>query len=85
MEAMMPSNDSPNADFSDVESGSSSTAAQPSTGHSYTVRKGDSLSKIAKREYGDAQQWHRIYNANRDIINDPNLIQPGQVLQIPDA
>jgi nucleoid-associated protein YgaU len=81
----MPSNDRPNADFSDVESGSSSTAAQPSTGHSYTVRKGDSLSKIAKREYGDAQQWHRIYNANRDIINDPNLIQPGQVLQIPDA
>ena len=81
----MPNSDRPKADFSDVESGSSSTAAQPSAGHSYTVRKGDSLSKIAKREYGDPQQWHRIYDANRDIINDPDLIYPDQVLQIPDA
>jgi nucleoid-associated protein YgaU len=75
-------------DFSDVESGSSSTAPQPSTtetSHTYTVKKGDSLSKIAKREYGDAQQWHRIYDANRDTIDDPNLIQPGQVLHIPNA
>jgi nucleoid-associated protein YgaU len=85
MEGAMPNN--PKADFSDVESGSSSTASSPSagTGHSYTVRKGDSLSKIAKREYGDAQQWHRIYEANRDIIDNPDLIQPGQVLQIPNA
>ena len=47
--------DRPKADFSDVESGSSSTAPSPA-GRSYTVQKGDSLSKIAKREYGDAQQ-----------------------------
>jgi nucleoid-associated protein YgaU len=85
MEDTMPNSDRPKADFSDVESGSSSTAAQPSAGKSYTVRKGDSLSKIAKREYGDAQQWHRIFDANRDIINDPDLIYPDQVLQIPDA
>jgi nucleoid-associated protein YgaU len=87
MEDAMPTN-RPNADFSDVQSGSSSTAPSPSTpgtSHSYTVRKGDSLSKIAKREYGDAQQWHRIYDANRDKIDNPDLIQPGWVIQIPEA
>jgi nucleoid-associated protein YgaU len=75
----------PKADFSDVEGGSSSTAPSPATGRTYTVRKGDSLSKIAKREYGDAQQWHKIFEANRDTIKDPDLIYPGQVFRIPDA
>jgi nucleoid-associated protein YgaU len=79
----MPNDNSPKADFSDVQSGSSSTA--PAGSRSYTVKKGDSLSKIAKREYGDAQQWHRIYEANRDSISNPDLIQPGQVLQLPSA
>jgi nucleoid-associated protein YgaU len=76
----------PKADFSDVESGSSSTAPLSGTGErSYTVRKGDSLSRIAKREYGDAQQWRRIYEANRDMIDNPDLIYPGQVLRLPSA
>lgn len=79
--------DRPKADFSDVEGGSSSTASSPTTGtgRTYTIQKGDSLSKIAKREYGDAQQWRRIYEANRDTIKDPDLIHPGQVVRIPDA
>jgi nucleoid-associated protein YgaU len=79
--------DRPKADFSDVEGGSSSTASSPTTGmgRTYTIKKGDSLSKIAKREYGDAQQWRRIFEANRDIIKDPDLIHPGQVVRIPDA
>jgi len=76
--------DRPKADFSDVESGSSSTAPSPA-GRSYTVQKGDSLSKIAKREYGDAQQWRKIYEANRDLIANPDLIYPGQVFRIPEA
>ena len=76
--------DRPKADFSDVESGSSSTAPSPA-GRSYTVQKGDSLSKIAKREYGDAQQWRKIYEANRDLIPNPDLIYPGQVFRIPEA
>jgi nucleoid-associated protein YgaU len=70
------------ADFSDVRSGSSSTAAPART---YTVVAGDSLSKIAKREYGDASKWHRIFEANRDKIQDPDLIHPGQVLNLPPA
>jgi len=68
------------ADFSDVRGGSSSTAAFNRT---YTVVAGDSLSKIAKREYGDASKWHRIFEANRDKIENPDLIQPGQVLNLP--
>jgi nucleoid-associated protein YgaU len=72
-------------DFSDVRSGSSSTA--PSQGgafnRTYTVVAGDSLSKIAKREYGDASKWHRIFEANRDKIQNPDLIHPGQVLNLP--
>jgi nucleoid-associated protein YgaU len=80
----MPDSKQPKADFSDVESGSSSTAPAPS-GQQYTVVKGDSLSKIAKRVYGDAQQWRKIYEANRDQIKNPDLIYPGQTFTIPDA
>ena len=82
----MPDN-RPRPDFSDVESGSSSTAPRPSgpaSERTYTVRKGDSLSKIAKREYGDAQQWRRIYEANRTTIENPDLIYPGQVIRLPE-
>ena len=85
----MAANDNPGkADFSDVEGGSSSTAptSKPvETQRTITVKAGDSLSKIAKREYGDAQQWRRIYEANRDLIQNPDLIHPGQVFRIPEA
>jgi len=74
--------DKPAADFSDVQSGSSSTA--PATkSDTYTVKSGDSLSKIAKRVYGDPDKWHAIYAANRDTIKNPDLIHPGQVLTLP--
>ena len=49
----------------------------------YTVQRGDSLSKIAKRFYGDAMKYPIIFEANREIIKDPNLIYPGQRLRIP--
>ena len=65
-------------DFSNVQGGSSSTATK-----TYEVVSGDSLSKIAKREYGNASEWNRIYDANRDLLNDPNKIYPGQKLKIP--
>ena len=53
-------------------------------GKTYTVVQGDSLSKIAKREYGDASKWRQIYQANKDVIDNPDLIEPGQNLIIPD-
>lgn len=73
--------DRPIVDFSDVHGSSGSTS--PISTHRYTVQAGDSLSTIAEREYGDASQWRRIYEANRSTISNPNLIQPGQVLTLP--
>lgn len=75
--------DTNNADFSDVTSGSSSTAPRAAGQRTITVVAGDSLSKIAKRELGDAKKWHAIFEANRDKIKDPDLIHPGQVLTLP--
>jgi len=49
----------------------------------YTVKSGDTLSKIAKQFYGDASQWKKIHAANADVIKDPDKIQPGWNLQIP--
>jgi uncharacterized protein YidB (DUF937 family) len=74
-------------DFSNVKSGSSSAPAAPAAAaeETYTVVKGDSLSKIAKRVYGDAKKWRRIFEANRDQIENPDLIHPGQKLRIPKA
>jgi nucleoid-associated protein YgaU len=65
-------------DFSNVQSGGSSTATKV-----YEVKSGDSLSKIAKREYGDANAWKAIFEANKDILKDPDKIYPGQKLKIP--
>ena len=49
----------------------------------YTVKAGDTLEKIAARLYGDASQWRRIYDANRELLKTPNRIYPGQKLAIP--
>ena len=49
----------------------------------YTVAAGDSLSKIAKHFYGNAGEYMKIYEANRDKLNDPNAIKVGQQLVIP--
>jgi nucleoid-associated protein YgaU len=49
----------------------------------YTVKAGDTLSKIAKQHYGDANLYMRIFEANKNILRDPDKIQVGQVLQIP--
>lgn len=71
----------PKADFSGVSSSVDSTADVVEA--TYTVEKGDSLSKIAKHHLGDANAWNRIFEANRDILDDPDKIQPGQVLKLP--
>jgi nucleoid-associated protein YgaU len=49
----------------------------------YTVQSGDTLSKIAKNYYGDPNQYMRIFEANRDKLDNPNTIRPGQRLVIP--
>lgn len=59
----------------------------PSKENPYTqthvVQKGDTLSKIADQYYGDAALYPKIFEANRDILKDPNKIKPGQKLRIP--
>jgi len=67
-------------DFSDV-TGGASTSGEP---RKYVVKKGDSLSKIARQFYHDAKLWKKIYEANKDKIKNPDLIHPGQELIIPE-
>jgi len=50
----------------------------------YTVQAGDTLSKISRQFYGNASQYMKIFNANRSVLNDPNTINPGQELLIPE-
>lgn len=70
-------------DFSDVKSGASSTAPDAQTYETYEVQKGDSLSKIAKMKLGNGNLWKKIFDANTDILRDPDKIYPGQKLKIP--
>ncbi|MFC7301057.1 LysM peptidoglycan-binding domain-containing protein [Cognatiluteimonas weifangensis] len=72
-------------DFSNVRSDADTVpAGGPAAGmQTYTVRKGDTLSAIAQHHYGKASRWHAIFDANRDQLDDPDLIHPGQVLKLP--
>ena len=49
----------------------------------YTIVSGDTLSKIAKAHYGNAMDYPKIFEANREVIKDPDLIYPGQKIRIP--
>ncbi len=49
----------------------------------HTVKSGESLSKIAKQYYGNANQYNAIFDANTDQLKNPDMIHPGQVLKIP--
>jgi nucleoid-associated protein YgaU len=49
----------------------------------HVVQKGESLSKIAEQYYGDMMLYPQIFEANRDVLSDPNKIKPGQRLRIP--
>ena len=61
-----------------------SVVAKP-TAKFYEVQSGDSLSKIAKEFYGDPMRYNEIFEANKPMLKDPNLIYPGQMLRIPNA
>ncbi len=49
----------------------------------YTIEKGDTLSKIAQEKYGDASKWRALFDANKEVIEDPDMIYPGQQIRIP--
>jgi nucleoid-associated protein YgaU len=72
----------PPADFSKVR-GSVESTGEAAGERAHTVVAGDNLSGISRQYYGDARHWRALFDANRDQLDDPDLIQPGQVLRIP--
>ncbi len=75
-------------DFSNVQSTVVSTETVLGGGggggeQTYTIAKGDTLSHVAKRFYGKAKFWRQIHEANRDTIENPDRIFPGQVIRLP--
>jgi LysM repeat protein len=70
----------------DITVGPSSQTSAASAGgqlRTYTVQPGDTLSKISKDVYGNTSAYMKIFEANRDVLNDPDKIRPGQTLKIP--
>lgn len=67
----------------DIKATGVAAASSSSAASTYTVKSGDTLSKIAKQHLGDANAYMDIFNANRDQLQDPDKIKPGQVLKIP--
>lgn len=81
-----PNGDDVTAEINVDQSRSMAAAAgggQGQTGETYTVKSGDNLSKISKQFYGNANEYMRIFYANRGQLNDPDKIQVGQQLVIP--
>jgi nucleoid-associated protein YgaU len=64
-------------------SGGGTATATATAANTYTVKAGDTLSKIAKEHLGNANAYMDIFNANTDQLQDPDKIKPGQVLKIP--
>jgi nucleoid-associated protein YgaU len=75
--------DWPNEVVADIQATQKASAASSSATRTYTVKPGDTLSKIAKETLGSASEYMEIFNANRDQLIDPDKIKPGQVLKIP--
>lgn len=64
--------------------GGGEAAAPAAAGRTYTVKSGDTLSKIAREYLGDANAYMKIFDANKDQLSNPDMIKPGQVLKIPE-
>jgi LysM repeat protein len=73
------------AQFTYTSEGAPAAAPAPAAPavQTYTVKAGDTLSAIAKHFYGHANEYNKIFAANRDQLSDPDKIKPGQVLKIP--
>lgn len=68
---------------SESDGGGDASAAEAADVPTYTVQSGDTLWKIAKEAYGSGGEYMKIFEANRDQLDNPDLIRPGQVLKIP--
>ena len=63
--------------------GAGGAASAPAAARTYTVKPGDTLSKIAKEHLGNANAYMKIFELNKNQLTDPNKIKPGQVLRLP--
>ncbi len=75
----------PNEIVADIKATGAASSPTSTAERTYTVKAGDTLSKIAKETLGNANAYTDIFNANRDQLSDPDKIKPGQVLKIPQA
>lgn len=71
------------ADIQVTGGGAAAAAPAAAAQKTYTVQSGDTLSKIAKEHLGNANDYMKIFDANKDQLSDPDKIKPGQVLRIP--
>lgn len=69
--------------MAEKDTNSNPPAAGAALGQYHEVQKGDTLSKIAEKYYGDPSLYKDIFEANKNILKDPNKIFPGQKLRIP--
>jgi len=72
-----------NIAVSEVDDADIQAALEPENVEYYIIQSGDSLSKIAKKYYQNAMEYPRIFDANKEVIKDPDLIYPGQKIRIP--
>jgi len=63
--------------------GSRKKDVQKETGNTYVVKQNDTLQKISDKMYGTTKKWKKIYEANKDVLESPDKIKPGQTLVIP--
>ena len=90
VQSKVSSTEVPRADFSNVQTTVTSSEHEVQGGgggggpeQTHTVAKGETLSEIAKKYYGKASKYPVIFDANRDQLDNPDRIKPGQVLKIP--
>ncbi|MCB9770924.1 MAG: LysM peptidoglycan-binding domain-containing protein, partial [Candidatus Omnitrophica bacterium] len=69
--------------YDDVAPVSKYSDSAVDTPSEYVIQKNDTLQKISKNVYGTYKKWYQIYEANKDIISDPNRIKPGLTIRIP--
>jgi nucleoid-associated protein YgaU len=84
-QAVKQATDTEVANYLEVTPMGDSASGSAAGGQTYTVRSGDTLRKIAQRFYGDEMRWHAIRDANREQLPNPDNIQVGQQLNIPNA
>ncbi len=81
--AVTPAPEAPAATSGQAATGSAAPAAGEPNVEYYEIVSGDTLGKIAQKFYGKAGEYKRIFEANKEVIQDPNLIYPGQKIRIP--